>query len=137
MAGPALAVDRRPRGQRDYRPDLRQRHCAADPRRPGARRRTAAVMTRRAVVTGVGFVTPIGIGVEPVWERLHQSHSAVQVIDRFDSTPFRSHVAAQINDFDPVAMLSARQARRTDRCSQLALAATRLALADAAIDLAA
>jgi 3-oxoacyl-[acyl-carrier-protein] synthase II len=94
-------------------------------------------MTRRAVVTGVGFVTPIGIGVEPVWERLHQSHSAVQVIDRFDSTPFRSHVAAQINDFDPVAMLSARQARRTDRCSQLALAATRLALADAAIDLAA
>ena len=88
----------------------------------------------RAVITGLGFVTPIGIGVEPVWQRLHEPRSAVQQIDRFDSAPFRSHIAAQINDFDPVAMLSARQARRTDRCSQLALAATRLALEDAALD---
>ncbi len=90
----------------------------------------------RAVITGLGFVTPIGIGVEPVWQRLHESRSAVQQIDRFDSGPFRSHIAAQINNFDPVAMLSARQARRTDRCSQLALAATRLAVEDARIDLA-
>ena len=59
----------------------------------------------------------------------------VTTISRFDSSPFRSHVAAEINDFDPVAMLSARQARRTDRCSQLALAATRLALEDADLDL--
>ncbi len=92
---------------------------------------------RRAVITGLGLVTPIGIGVEPVWQRLHEQRSAVQTIDRFDSTPFRSHVAAQINDFDAEAMLSARQARRTDRCSQLALAAARLAIEDAAIDLAA
>jgi 3-oxoacyl-[acyl-carrier-protein] synthase II len=90
---------------------------------------------RRAVITGLGLVTPIGIGVDAVWQRLHEDRSAVQCIDRFDSSPFRSHIAAQINDFDPVAMLSARQARRTDRCSQLALAATRLALDDAAIDL--
>ena len=91
--------------------------------------------TRRAVITGIGFITPIGIGIEAVWQRLRGSQSAVQQIDRFDSSPFRSHIAAQINDFDPVAMLSARQARRTDRCSQLALAATRLALEDAALDL--
>ena len=90
---------------------------------------------RRAVITGLGFVTPIGIGVETVWRRLHEPRSAVQTIDRFDSAPFRSHIAAQVNDFDAVAMLSARQARRTDRCSQLALAATRLALEDAALDL--
>ncbi|MES1259969.1 MAG: beta-ketoacyl-[acyl-carrier-protein] synthase family protein [Gemmatimonadota bacterium] len=93
-------------------------------------------MSRRAVITGLGFVTPIGIGVEPVWQRLHEPRSAVQLIDRFDSAPFRSHVAAQINDFDPLAMLSPRQARRTDRCSQLALAAARLALDDASLDLA-
>ena len=90
---------------------------------------------RRAVITGLGFVTPIGIGADAVWQRLHEPRSAVQIIDRFDSSPFRSHVAAQINDFDAVSMLSARQARRTDRCSQLALAATQLALTDAAIDL--
>ena len=90
---------------------------------------------RRAVITGLGMVTPIGIGVDAVWQRLHEARSAVQWIDRFDSSPFRSHIAGQINDFDAVSMLSARQARRTDRCSQLALAATQLALADAAIDL--
>jgi 3-oxoacyl-[acyl-carrier-protein] synthase II len=92
---------------------------------------------RRAVITGLGLVTPIGIGTEAVWQRLRGGSSAVQCIDRFDSSPFRSHIAAQINDFDPVAMLSAKQARRTDRCSQLALAAARLAIADASIDLAA
>lgn len=93
-------------------------------------------MTRRVVVTGIGLVTPIGIGSDAVWARLHGTESAVQRIDRFDSSPFRSHIAAQVNDFDPEAMLSPRQARRTDRCSQLGLAATRLALEDARLDLA-
>ena len=93
-------------------------------------------MRRRVVVTGIGLITPIGIGKEAVWQRLHTPHSAVATITRFDASPFRSHIAAEINDFDPVAMLSAKQARRTDRCSQLALAAARLALEDAGIDLA-
>ncbi len=90
---------------------------------------------RRAVITGLGLVTPIGIGSDAVWQRLRDMKTAVQVIDRFDSSPFRSHIAAQINDFDAVSMLSARQARRTDRCSQLALAAAQLALTDSGIDL--
>ncbi|HEX3928854.1 MAG TPA: beta-ketoacyl-[acyl-carrier-protein] synthase family protein [Gemmatimonadales bacterium] len=93
-------------------------------------------MKRRVVVTGLGLVTPIGIGTRDVWTRLQDGHSAVQTITRFDPSPFRSHVAAQVDDFDPVAMLSAKQARRTDRCSQLALAASRLAIEDAALDLA-
>lgn len=88
------------------------------------------------VVTGLGMVTPIGIGAEAVWQRLHVAESAVRTIDRFDPSPFRSRVAAQIDAFDPVAMLDARTARRTDRCSQLGLAATRLALDDADLDLA-
>lgn len=92
-------------------------------------------MMRRAVITGIGLVTPIGIGKEAVWQRLHTTDSAVTTIARFDSTPFRSHIAAEINDFDAVAMLSAKQARRTDRCSQLGLAAARLALEDADLDL--
>ena len=96
---------------------------------------SARASGRRAVITGLGLVTPIGIGVDAVWHRLHEQRSAVQRIDRFDSSPFRSHIAAQVNDFDAVSMLSARQARRTDRCSQLALAASQLALTDAALDL--
>lgn len=92
-------------------------------------------MKRTVVITGLGLVTPIGIGNEAVWQQLHEAHSAVRTVSRFDATPFRSHVAAAIEDFDPVAQLSARTARRTDRCSQLALAATDLAIADARIAL--
>jgi 3-oxoacyl-[acyl-carrier-protein] synthase II len=88
------------------------------------------------VITGLGLVTPIGIGTDAVWQRLHEPRSAVRTITRFDPTPFRSHVAASIDDFDPVAQLSSKTARRTDRCSQLALAATDLAIADARLELA-
>ena len=58
-------------------------------------------MSRRVVVTGIGLITPIGIGSDAVWSRLQTGSSAVQRIDRFDSSPFRSHIAAQVNDFDP------------------------------------
>lgn len=92
-------------------------------------------MTRPVVITGIGLVTPIGIGTEEVWLRLRRPHSAVRTITRFDASPFRSHVAAAIDDFDPVDQLSARTARRTDRCSQLALAATDHALRDAGLAL--
>lgn len=88
-------------------------------------------MTRPVVITGIGLVTPIGIETEAVWQRLHEPRSAVRTITRFDPSPFRSHVAAAIDDFDPIAQLNARTARRTDRCSQLALAATDHALRDA------
>ncbi len=96
----------------------------------------AARGDRRVVVTGVGLVTPIGIGSEQVWQRLQGGGSAVNCVTAFDSSPFRSHIAAELRAFDPVAMLSARQARRTDRCSQLALAAAQLAINDSGIELA-
>ena len=82
-------------------------------------------MSRRdVVITGVGLVTPLGADRERSWARLREPRSAVARITRFDPSPFRSHVAAAIDDFDPVALLDAKVARRTDRCSQLALAAT-------------
>ena len=93
-------------------------------------------MTRRVVITGVGLVTPIGIGPDEVWASLRQPRSAVATITRFDPSPFRSRIAAAIPDFDPVERLTARQARRSDRCSQLGLAAAQLALADSHLDLA-
>jgi 3-oxoacyl-[acyl-carrier-protein] synthase II len=93
-------------------------------------------MTRRVVITGVGLVTPIGIGPDDVWTNLQQPRSAVATITRFDPSPFRSRIAAAIPDFDPVERLTSRQARRTDRCSQLGLAAAQLALDDSHLDLA-
>ena len=93
-------------------------------------------MMRRVAITGLGLVTPIGIGQDEVWARLHQARSAVDTITRFDPSPFRSRIAAEIPNFEPLERLTARQARRTDRCSQLGLAAAQLALDDSHLHLA-
>ncbi|CAN5212676.1 beta-ketoacyl-ACP synthase II [soil metagenome] len=86
---------------------------------------------RRVVITGIGCVTPIGEGKEALWEGLHRRESAVRRIDRFDSSPFRSHIAAQVEDFDANDYLEAKRARRLDRYSHFAVASARLALEDA------
>ena len=59
-------------------------------------------------ITGLGLVTPIGIGPDAVWARLNEARSAVATITRFDPSPFRSRIAAEIPDFDPVERLTAR-----------------------------
>ena len=90
---------------------------------------------RRVVITGVGAVTPIGTAAAGLWAGLEARASAVREITRFDSAPFRSHIAAEIPDFRPQDFLDAKRARRLDRFSQLAVASARLALADAEIRL--
>lgn len=90
---------------------------------------------RRVVVTGVGPVTPIGIGVAALEAGLRAGRSVVRRATRFDPAPFRSHCAGEIEDFDPAVWMEPRRARRLDRCSQFTLAAARLALADAGLDL--
>jgi 3-oxoacyl-[acyl-carrier-protein] synthase II len=85
-------------------------------------------------ITGIGVVTPIGIGRDAFLAGLHAGRSAVKRIDRFDPAPFRSQVAAQIDNFEPTDFMDARAARQTDRFSQFALAAGRLALLDAGLE---
>ncbi|MDO8667359.1 MAG: beta-ketoacyl-ACP synthase II, partial [Gemmatimonadales bacterium] len=92
---------------------------------------------RRVVVTGIGCVTPIGTGVEGLWEGLRARRSAVRAITRFDPTPFRSRVAAEIPDFRPRDFLDAKRAKHYDRYSQLAVVAAGLAIENAALNLAA
>jgi 3-oxoacyl-[acyl-carrier-protein] synthase II len=89
---------------------------------------------RRAVITGVGAVTPIGMGAEGLWAGLGARVSAVRAITRFDPTPFRSKIAAEIPDFRPQDHLDAKRAKRLDRFSQLAVTSARFALADAELD---
>ncbi len=89
----------------------------------------------RVVITGIGALTPIGHGREGLWDGLHRSGSAVQHINRFDPTGYRSQNAAQINDFDPLTYMDERRSHRLDRFAQFALAACRLAIADAGIEL--
>ncbi|HEU4570053.1 MAG TPA: beta-ketoacyl-ACP synthase II [Gemmatimonadales bacterium] len=90
---------------------------------------------RQVVITGIGAVTPIGTGVEGLWSGLRARRSAVGPVTRFDAEPFRTRVAGELREFDPADFLEAKRVKRLDRCSQLALAAARLALADAALDL--
>jgi 3-oxoacyl-[acyl-carrier-protein] synthase II len=88
-------------------------------------------MVRQVVITGIGAITPVGSGVEGLWSGVRRGCSAVRAVTRFDATPFRSRVAAEIDDFDPLDHMEARRARRLDRFSQLAVAASRQACLDA------
>lgn len=86
----------------------------------------------RVVVTGMGIVSPIGIGVRAFWENVLAGTIGVDRVTRFDSEPFNAHVAAEVRDFDPSTYLEKKQLARTDRFSQFSIAAARLACDDAA-----
>ena len=88
---------------------------------------------RRVVITGICALTPIGTGVEGLWDGLKRRESAVQKIDRFDPTPFRTHIAAQVNDFRPADFMDRQRVKRTERYAQFSIAASRMALEDAGI----
>ena len=93
--------------------------------------------SRRVVITGIGIISPIGIGVPALRAGLRRAASAVTTISRFDPSPFRSHMAGEVRDFDAPDFMDARRARRFDRYAQFSVAATRMALEDAGLDLAA
>jgi 3-oxoacyl-[acyl-carrier-protein] synthase II len=88
---------------------------------------------RRVWITGIGLVTPIGTGVDAFGAGLRRARSPVKRIDRFDPSPFRSQVAAQIDDFDPLSWMPPKTARQLDRFSQFGMVAGRLALDDAGL----
>jgi 3-oxoacyl-[acyl-carrier-protein] synthase II len=88
---------------------------------------------RRIWITGIGVVTAIGTGVDAFRAGLRAGRSPVTRIDRFDPSPFRSQVAAQVDDFDPLAWMPPKTARQLDRFSQFGMVAGRLALDDAAL----
>jgi len=89
--------------------------------------------TRRVVVTGIGAVTAAGCGRQALWDGLVAGRSYIRGITRFDAAPFRSRIAAEVTDFDPLDYTDARRARRLDRCALFALAASRMALEDAGL----
>ncbi len=86
---------------------------------------------RRIWITGIGIITAIGTGLDAFRAGLREARSPVRRIDRFDPSPFRSQVAAQVDDFDPLAWMPPKTARQLDRFSQFGLVAGQLALDDA------
>lgn len=89
----------------------------------------------RVVVTGVGSVTPIGLTPTELYEGMRRARSAVRRITRFDPSLFHSQVAAEVPNFDPLAYMDAKRARRLDRFAQFAVAAARQAVDDAGLHL--
>ena len=86
---------------------------------------------RRVVVTGLGVVSPIGIGHHDFWEALMRGQSGVAKITRFDATDFATQIAAEVKNFDPADYMDKKEAKRMDRFAQFAVAAAGLALKDA------
>jgi 3-oxoacyl-[acyl-carrier-protein] synthase II len=89
---------------------------------------------RRVAITGIGAVTPIGHGVEGLWAGVMRGRPAVGRVTRFDPSPFRSHLAAEVRDWRPEDLLGPRAARRLDRFSQFAVVASQQAMADAGLE---
>src|SRR5262245_32544922 len=85
---------------------------------------------RRVAITGLGVVSPVGIGKDAFWKSLVAGKSGVDYITAFDPTPYPCKVAAEIKDFVPTEFISARKASQMGRFSQLGVAATRLAIDD-------
>ncbi|HLM66284.1 MAG TPA: beta-ketoacyl synthase N-terminal-like domain-containing protein, partial [Longimicrobium sp.] len=88
---------------------------------------------RRVVITGIGALTPIGTGVEGLWDGLRRRESAVQRVSRFDPSPFRTHIAAQVEGFEATDYMDRSRARHMERYAQFSVAGARLALEDAAL----
>jgi 3-oxoacyl-[acyl-carrier-protein] synthase II len=93
-------------------------------------------MSRRVVITGIGALTPVGHGADGLWAGVLADTSAVRAITRFDPSPFRSRIAAAIEDFYAADHLDARRARRLDRFSAMSVATARMAVGHATLDLA-
>ncbi len=86
---------------------------------------------RRVVVTGLGVVTPVGIGREAFWESMLAGKNGISRVRQFDPSDYRSHMAGEIHDFRPEDWLDRKAVRRMDRFTQFALVAAELALRDA------
>ena len=89
----------------------------------------------RVVVTGVGAITPIGIGKENFWEALLAGKNGIGRISRYDPTEVSVQIAGEVPDFDPVQFIDKKELKRMDRYTQFALAAAKLALEDSKLDI--
>ncbi|MEW6182758.1 MAG: beta-ketoacyl-ACP synthase II [Bacillota bacterium] len=90
-------------------------------------------MLPRVVVSGLGIISPVGSGKTAFWQAITGGKSGVRRITRFDTTDFKTRIAAEVPDFDPEAYIDKKEVRRMDRYTQFAVAATRMALEDAGI----
>jgi 3-oxoacyl-[acyl-carrier-protein] synthase II len=91
---------------------------------------------RRVVVTGLGLVSPVGVGVEESWSALVAGQSGIAPITLFDASTFPTRIAGEVKGFDPAKFMDRKEVRRNDRFIHFALAAAEMAVKDAGLDMA-
>jgi len=92
-------------------------------------------MSKRIAVTGIGLVTPVAIGNKETWDAVCSGKSGIKGITRFDITDHKTKIGGEITNFNPEDFMNPKEARRTDRFIQYAVASTRLALEDADLEI--
>ena len=92
---------------------------------------------RRVVVTGLGIVSPVGLGQAAAWDAIASGRSGIGPITRFDASAFATRIAGEVRGFDPAQYMSGKEARRYDTFIHYGIAAAKEALADAGLDRAA
>lgn len=90
---------------------------------------------RRVVVTGMGILCPTGNTVEEAWQNAAAGKTGIRTIERFDTSHLENHFGGEVKNFDPDTFLGKREARRTDRVTQMALYAAKQAVDDAGIEI--
>lgn len=90
---------------------------------------------RRVVVTGLGAITPIGNNVKDFFENVKAEKTGFSEITQFDASEYKCRLAAEVKDFDPAFYMDKKSARRMERFSQFAVAASKEAMEDSAIDM--
>lgn len=92
-------------------------------------------MKHRAVITGMGVITPLGNQLDEFWNNLMEGKSGIGLLTRFDVTGLPTKVAAEVKNFEPTDYIDKKESRRMDRFTQFALAAAKLALQDSGLNL--
>jgi len=88
---------------------------------------------RRVVVTGLGLVTPVGIGVKPSWEAMLEGRSGIGVIRTFDASGLPVRIAGEVKDFDPLQYIEPKDVKKMDRFIHFAVAASTMAMEDSGL----
>ncbi|HBR17666.1 MAG: beta-ketoacyl-[acyl-carrier-protein] synthase II [Deltaproteobacteria bacterium RIFCSPLOWO2_12_FULL_43_16] len=91
-------------------------------------------MKRRVVVTGIGIISPLGIGIEKNWKGIIEGRSGIRRITRFDATNFPVQIAGEVPDFNPEVFIEKKEIKKMDTFIQYALAASILAVQDAGLE---
>lgn len=91
--------------------------------------------TSRVVVTGVGAVTPVGIGADTTWQSILHGVSGVAPITAFDPEGFAARIAAEVKDFDPTEFIDRKVVKHLDRFAQFAVTAAKMAMSDAGLEI--